>query len=152
MFWIVLILGILAFIALLTAAGIAGFSKVMKVVKAKQEEALKRTENRVKPIVSKETRGLHEEPKARRVGKIVVDIEHDGSFKVENQILKDDELGQRFRDIFALNPRQEVTIRADEKTVAANVLRAIDLCSQAGLRNVSFTSRPPVPTAVKERF
>ena len=84
-------------------------------------------------------------PKDRQVGEIVVNIARDGSFKVNNQILADAELGQRFKDIYAINPRQAIIIRADEETVYGNVFRVLDLCFQAGLYHVSFASRSPAP-------
>ena len=87
-------------------------------------------------------------PKDRQVGEIVVNIARDGSFKVNNQVLADEQLGQRFKDIFALNPKQAIIIRADEETVYKNMFRVLDLCYQAGLYHVSFASRSsdPAPT------
>ncbi len=84
-------------------------------------------------------------PKDRQVGEIVVNISRDGVFKVNTQILAEDQLGQRFKDIFALNPKQAIIIRADEETVYKNMFRVLDLCYQAGLYHVSFASRSPVP-------
>jgi len=84
-------------------------------------------------------------PKDRQVGEIVVNIARDGSFKVNTQMLTDEQLGQRFKDIFALNPKQAIIIRADEETVYKNMFRVLDLCYQAGLYHVSFASRSPAP-------
>jgi biopolymer transport protein ExbD len=75
----------------------------------------------------------------------VVNIARDGSFKVNTQMLTDEQLGQRFKDIFALNPKQAIIIRADEETVYKNMFRVLDLCYQAGLYHVSFASRSPAP-------
>ena len=86
-------------------------------------------------------------PKDRQVGEIVVNIARDGSFKVNAQVLSEEQLGQRFRDIFALNPKQAIILRADEETVYKNMFRVLDLCYQAGLYHVSFASRSPVPGA-----
>ena len=84
-------------------------------------------------------------PKDRQVGEIVVNIAREGSFKVNNQVLADEQLGQRFKDIFALNPKQAIIIRADEETVYKNMFRVLDLCYQAGLYHVSFASRSSDP-------
>ncbi len=84
-------------------------------------------------------------PKDRQVGEIVVNIARDGGLKVNTQELNEEQLGQRFRDIFALNPKQAIIIRADEETVYKKMFRVLDLCYQAGLYHVSFASRSPVP-------
>lgn len=84
-------------------------------------------------------------PKDRQVGEIVVNISRDGSLKVNTQALTEEELGQRFKDIYALNPRQAIIIRADEETVYKKMFRVLDLCYQAGLYHVSFASRPSTP-------
>ncbi|MDB6071650.1 MAG: exbD [Verrucomicrobiales bacterium] len=84
-------------------------------------------------------------PKDRQVGEIVVNIARDGALKVNTQVLSEDQLGQRFKDIFALNPKQAIIIRADEETVYKNMFRVLDLCYQAGLYHVSFASRTPSP-------
>ena len=84
-------------------------------------------------------------PKDRQVGEIVVNIARDGVFKVNNQILTDGQLGQRFKDIFAMNKKQAIIIRADEGTVYKNMFRVLDLCYQSGLHQVSFASRSPDP-------
>ena len=84
-------------------------------------------------------------PKDRQVGEIVVNIARDGSLKVNTQVLSEDQLGQRFKEIFALNPKQAIIIRADEETVYKNMFRVLDLCYQAGLYHVSFASRSVVP-------
>ena len=149
-FWILLVLGILAVIAFLAAAGFAGYSKVIKGVKAKQEEARQRIEQRVKQFEEEKSLALRAEPKEQQVDPVVVNIARDGSVKVNHQILNDDQLAQRFKDIFALNPEQAIIIRADEETVYKDMSRVLDLSYKAGLYNVSFASRSPAPDPVTE--
>jgi hypothetical protein len=108
-FWILPVLGIPAVIAFLAAAGFAGYSKVIKGVKARQEEVRQRIEQRVKQFEEEKSLALRAEPKEQQVDPIVVNIARDGSVEVNHQILNDDQLAQRFKDIFALNPEQPLS-------------------------------------------
>lgn len=81
-------------------------------------------------------------PKDRQVGEIVVNITKDGSVRVNTQTLNDEQLFQRFQQIFDFNKKQAIIIRADEESVYKNMFRVLDLCYKAGLYHVSFAALP----------
>lgn len=41
-----------------------------------------------------------------------------------------------------------VRIRVDEKAESGVVVHVMDACLKAGLNNVSFSTRPPVPSSI----
>lgn len=81
-------------------------------------------------------------PKDRQVGEIVVNITKDGAVRVNTQTLNTEQLFQRFQQIFALNAKQAIIIRADEESVYKNMFQVLDLCYKAGLYHVSFAALP----------
>ncbi|RYD37917.1 MAG: biopolymer transporter ExbD [Verrucomicrobiaceae bacterium] len=87
-------------------------------------------------------------PKDRQVGEIVVNIGRDGSVRVNTQQLTEEQLFKRFQDIYQLNKKQAIIIRADEESVYKNMFKVLDLCYKAGLYHVSFAALPAsVPAA-----
>ena len=84
-------------------------------------------------------------PKDRQVGEIVVNIGKDGAVRVNTQTLNGEQLSKRFQDIYQLNPKQAIIIRADEESVYKNMFKVLDLCYQAGLYHVSFAARSVTP-------
>lgn len=76
----------------------------------------------------------------RLPGEIIINIMKDGTFIVNKQVLDENGLLGLMGEIVKYFPDQPVLIRADKTTQYENIIRALDLCRQANIWNVSFAT------------
>ena len=80
-------------------------------------------------------------PPRRLPGEIVVNVLADGTVAVNGAPRDDRELRAIFANVAKFAPGTPVFIRADGKAEYASVVRVIDLCRAADIRNVSLAAR-----------
>jgi biopolymer transport protein ExbD len=80
-------------------------------------------------------------PAARTAGpismalrEIVVNVDAQGRMVVAGKSLDAPELDRMIRDAVAANPEQKVTVRGDRAVAYAHVVRVLDVCKGAGIR------------------
>ena len=77
---------------------------------------------------------------ARAPGQIVVNITKEGRFMVGDQPMTGVQLEAMLKKVVELFPNQPVVIRGDEETRHKYVIEALDICSRAGIWDISFSA------------
>ncbi len=78
-------------------------------------------------------------------GEIVIGVTEDGTVRVNNQLMGQDELYFRLERIATLFPKQPVILRAEERTDYVHVMNVLDTCQKAGIWNVAFAADEAPP-------
>jgi biopolymer transport protein ExbD len=81
----------------------------------------------------------------RLPSEIIVNIRRDGTTVVNRRELDKQELSDLLTRIVALYPGQPVLIRADLETPYEHVIRALDMCREADIWNISFATAAEEP-------
>ena len=76
----------------------------------------------------------------RLPGEIIINILEDGTKRVNNRELGDEELTALLERIVKLFPGQPILIRADKATDYEHVIGVLDQCRQQDLWNISFAT------------
>jgi biopolymer transport protein ExbD len=76
----------------------------------------------------------------RLPGEIIINILKDGSIVVNRQVLDDEAITKRMKQILKYFPDSHVVIRADKTTDYEHVIHALDLCSKLAIQNISFAT------------
>ena len=80
------------------------------------------------------------EDPSRLPGEIIANIAKDGSVRVNGVELTLEDLGARLAKIAKFFPGQAVIIRADRETSYESLVKVIDACRAAGVRNYSLAT------------
>ncbi len=83
----------------------------------------------------------------RQRGEIIINVQADGTIKVEGQLQTLPELKEKLLSISKANPNQAVRIRADGNSVYQRIVEVIDHCQSAGIWNISFATQRPEPAS-----
>ncbi|MEY2527174.1 MAG: biopolymer transport protein ExbD [Verrucomicrobiota bacterium] len=78
--------------------------------------------------------------KTAPIGDVVVNVKADGNVIVNRRTLSAPELGELLKGLVQLNPEQAVVIRGDETGAYKNIIGILNLCTEAGITNVSFAT------------
>lgn len=76
-------------------------------------------------------------------GEILVNVSRNGEIIVNRRTLKSDELFNILATVTHDFPEQSVILRGDSATSYQDVIRVIDICKQAKVWNIAFTTQPP---------
>ena len=76
----------------------------------------------------------------RMPGEIIINISKDGLFSVNQKVLSIDELEQILMKVSRLYEGQPVIIRGDSHTYHKHIIQVLDVCSEAGIWNISFAA------------
>jgi len=76
----------------------------------------------------------------RLPGEIIINVRQDGTTVVNRQTLGPGDLLKMLSSVSRDFPGQPVLIRADRATAYEHVVRALDLCRQADIWNISFAT------------
>lgn len=79
---------------------------------------------------------------------IIVNIRKDGTVVINRQHYTMPQLEDKLFSVARLDKTMLVRIRVDEKAESGVVVHVMDACLKAGLNNVSFSTRPPVPSSI----
>jgi biopolymer transport protein ExbD len=73
-------------------------------------------------------------------GQVVIDIRADGTFSMDKKQMDPTALKARLKELASKNPGQAVIIRGDENVNYQLVANVLDICKEAGISNVAFST------------
>jgi biopolymer transport protein ExbD len=82
----------------------------------------------------------------RQMGEIYINVLSDGSIKVEGGIVDLPQLLEKLASIAEQYENQPVRIRGDGKVDYQRIVEVIDVCTKAGIWNISFATQRPTPS------
>lgn len=77
---------------------------------------------------------------ARAPGEIMINVDREGRFVVNQRRLGEKELQEMLKRVSMLYPNQPVIIRADKKTYHESVVTVLNACAAANIWNISFAT------------
>ncbi len=77
-------------------------------------------------------------PITRAPGEVIINIDKDGGYTVNQRQLRIEELKNILMDIAKLYKGQPVIIRGDRQTQYDHIIRCLDACARADIWNISF--------------
>ena len=80
-------------------------------------------------------------PRAYR--EIIINIRDNGELVVDGNKLSEDDLFGKLRAIVEVDQNQPVRLRGDGGITYQDLMGVIDICSRAGIWNISFATRKP---------
>ena len=80
------------------------------------------------------------ETPSRLPGEVILNVARDGSVTVNAKKLTLSDLGERLRKVADFYPGQPVVIRADRETSYDSLVKVLDTCRVAGVRNFSLAT------------
>lgn len=83
------------------------------------------------------------DPSKRMPGEILVNVNQAGEIIINRRTLQPAELAGILSKVTADFPDQAVILRADSKSSYQDVIRVIDICKQAKVWNIAFSTLPP---------
>jgi len=72
---------------------------------------------------------------------IVVNVSHQGEIVVSGRTINAEELSKIIGAAVTGNPQQKVTVRGDQNTAYANIVRVLDTCKTAGIQEPYLDTR-----------
>ena len=72
-------------------------------------------------------------------------VNSEGSYEVSGKKLTGPELAEMLKPMAAANPKTPIKIKADASTPHQMVRSAMKLCREAGITQLSFSSKPAAP-------
>ena len=79
----------------------------------------------------------------RAFREIVINIRNDGGLVVNGESLSEEDLLGKLRAIVEVDENQPVRLRGDGEITYQELMGVIDICSRAGIWNISFATRKP---------
>ncbi len=76
----------------------------------------------------------------RLPGEIIINVSKDGKISINQKILSYDEFEELMYKIARLYQGQPVIIRGDSYSYHKDIIRVLDVCSKAGIWNISFAT------------
>lgn len=86
-------------------------------------------------------------PEPAKVAKaaLVIAVNSDGSFTLNGEKLTDLQVQKKLKAIAAAQPDRSIVLKADALTPHQMVVSGLKLCKEAGVKNVSFATKPAAP-------
>ncbi|MEM9080500.1 MAG: biopolymer transporter ExbD [Verrucomicrobiota bacterium] len=81
------------------------------------------------------------ERESRTFREIIINVREDGSAFVNGQQLSDDALFKKLSAITRVERNQPIRVRGDASTDFQHVVRVMDICTRAGVWNISFATQ-----------
>ncbi|MCG3123271.1 MAG: Biopolymer transport protein ExbD [Phycisphaerales bacterium] len=81
-------------------------------------------------------------PISAAIREIVINVDEEGRSIVAGKVVGDEELASLLNAAVGANPEQKVNVRGDRATAYANVVRVLDLCKAAGIREPFLETVP----------
>ena len=73
-------------------------------------------------------------PISTALREIVINVDESGAIIVSGRTIQPDDLRLIIQEAIANNPDQKVTVRGDQNTVYANIVRVLDICKGSGIQ------------------
>lgn len=81
------------------------------------------------------------ERESRSYLEIIINVRSDGSTYVNGDLVSDEALYQKLFNITRVDRNQPVRVRGDADTDFQHVVRVMDVCTRAGVWNISFATQ-----------
>lgn len=73
-------------------------------------------------------------PISTALREIIINVDKDGSIIISGKTIEPDDLRTIITDALILNPEQKITVRGDQSTAYANIIRVLDICKGSGVQ------------------
>ncbi len=73
-------------------------------------------------------------PISSALREIVINVDEAGAIIVSGRTVEPDDLRVMIQEAIAANPEQKVTVRGDQNTAYANIVRVLDICKGSGIQ------------------
>lgn len=73
-------------------------------------------------------------PISTALREIIINVDKDGSIIISGKTIEPDDLRIIITDALILNPEQKITVRGDQSTAYANIIRVLDICKGSGVQ------------------
>ncbi len=87
----------------------------------------------------------------RLPGEVIVNINKEGDISINQVVLTQEELLEKFARLVELFPGHPIVIRSDQGTEYKHVVAVLDTCGKAGISNISFATARIDESDAKER-
>lgn len=78
----------------------------------------------------------------RQIGEVIINVDAEGAVFINSQPISDERLLSLLHQIAQAFKSQPVIIRADQNTRHRDIIRILDICRQADIWNISFSTLP----------
>lgn len=79
------------------------------------------------------------------VNQVVINLRKNGGIEIDHQPLTEQELTEKLSRLAGLHPDQPVILRCDKEASYKEMIRVLDVCKKANIRNVAFANAA-IPT------
>ncbi len=73
-------------------------------------------------------------PISTALREIIINVDQDGVIIISGKTIEPEDLRTIITDALVLNPEQKVTVRGDQSTAYANIIRVLDICKGSGVQ------------------
>lgn len=73
-------------------------------------------------------------PISTALREIIINVDQDGTIIISGKTIEPEDLRIIITDALALNPEQKITVRGDQNTAYANIIRVLDICKGSGIQ------------------
>lgn len=73
-------------------------------------------------------------PISSALREIIINVDQEGSIIISGKTIEPEDLRIIITDALALNPEQKITVRGDQNTAYANIIRVLDICKGSGVQ------------------
>lgn len=81
-------------------------------------------------------------PISTALRELIINVEQDGSIIISGKTIDPEDLQIIISDAVALNPEQKITVRGDQNTAYANIIRVLDICKGSGVQEPYLDTVP----------
>lgn len=78
----------------------------------------------------------------RQTGEIIINVDAEGAVFINSQPMSDERLLSLLHQVAQAFKSQPVIIRADQNTRHRDIIRILDICRQADIWNIAFSTLP----------
>ncbi len=73
-------------------------------------------------------------PISTALREIIINVDLEGAIIISGKTIEPEDLRTIITDALVLNPEQKVTVRGDQSTAYANIIRVLDICKGSGVQ------------------
>lgn len=81
-------------------------------------------------------------PISTALRELIINVEQDGGIIISGKTIEPEDLRIIISDAVALNPEQKITVRGDQNTAYANIIRVLDICKGSGVQEPYLDTVP----------
>ena len=73
-------------------------------------------------------------PISTALREIIINVDQEGTIIISGKTIEPEDLRTIITDALVLNPEQKITVRGDQSTAYANIIRVLDICKGSGVQ------------------